>query len=108
MPAKKELEIDRRVGIALDALTPGERLVINELLRSPERFATLAADPANVGSIEDAEPQLFTLRVAPRLRLVYERTAEAFRVVDLVDPEMIGRFSEARSNEPGSPGPVNR
>ncbi len=98
MSSKKGLEVDRRVVIALDALAPGERLTITELLQSPERFASLAADPANVRSIKDADPQLFALRVSPRFRLVYQRIAEGrgYRVVDLVAPDMIGKFSTER------------
>lgn len=85
MPGIHDLEVGRPVRNALSALSTAQRSAVDRILRSPEAFAALVADPANVEAAAGGNPHLYNLRVTPRLRLVYEETAEGFRVVDLVD-----------------------
>jgi hypothetical protein len=85
MPGINELEVGRLVRNALSALSTAQRSAVDRILRSPQAFAALVADPANVEAVAGIGPQLYHLRVTPRLRLVYEETADGFRIVDLVD-----------------------
>ena len=85
MPGIDELEVGRPVRTALSAMSTAQRSAVDRILRSREAFAALVADPANVEAVPGVGPQRYNLRVTPRLRLVYEETADGFRVLDLVD-----------------------
>ncbi len=78
MPGKKGLDVDRRVGIALGALAHGQRLVVSRILQSTRRFAASVANEANVKTINGGDPPLYSLRVTPELRLVYEKSGNGF------------------------------
>jgi hypothetical protein len=99
MPVRKGLEVDRRVGIALSALTPAQRGAVERALQSPQRFAAHVANSANVKHIEGGDPPLYYLRVTPKLRLVYEDRPSGFRVVDLVDRATVARFAGKQSKK---------
>jgi hypothetical protein len=102
MPGEKGLDVDRRVGIALGALAHGQRLVVGRILQSTRRFAASVANEANVKTINGGDPPLYSLRVTPELRLVYEKSGNGFRVVDLVDRATIERFSAEKARKKAS------
>ncbi len=93
VPEKKGLHVDRRVGIAMGALSPGQRLEVSRVLQSPQSFASHVAHQGNVKAIKGGDPQLYYLRVTPDLRLVFEKSDKGIRVVDLVDRATVARFS---------------
>ncbi len=99
MAGKKGLEVDRRVGIALGALAPGQRLVVGHVLQSPQSFKTYVDHHREVKLIKDGDPQLHFLRVTPKIGLVYERSAEGFRVVDLVERATVDRFTSKKAKK---------
>ncbi len=53
-------------------------------------------------TINGGDPPLYSLRVTPELRLVYEKSGKGFRVVDLVDQATIARFSTEKSRKKAS------
>jgi len=96
---KKGLDVDRRVGIALGALAPGQRLAVSRVLQSPQSFAAHVAHKGNVKAIKGGDPKLYYLRVTPNLRLVSEKSDEGIRVVDLVDRATVARFSAGKAKK---------
>ncbi|APW62146.1 hypothetical protein [Paludisphaera borealis] len=108
MSSKKRLEVDRRVGIALSALSSSQREAVDRVLHSPQRFATHVASSADVRLVKDGEPRLYCLRVTPNLRLFYEEGDEGFRVVDLVDRATLKRFSPTWAEKAPAGGAAGR
>ena len=91
------------MGLPWSALAPSQRLIIDRILQSPQHFAATVANQANVKPIRDGDPQLYSLRATPKLRLVYEKSGKGFRVLDLIDRATMERFSaeKAKKKMPG-------
>ena len=77
--------------------------MIGRILQSPQHFAASVANQANVKTIQDGDPQLYSLQATPKFTLVYELNGAGFRVVDLIDRATIERFSveKAKKKTPG-------
>jgi hypothetical protein len=98
MADTKGLDVDRRVGIAMDALAPSERRAVGRVLASPKLFERIAAAPGKVRKIKASE-QLYTLEVTPSLRLVFRETPEGTEVLDLIGREALNRLTSRRPAE---------
>jgi hypothetical protein len=85
MTRKKDLEIHRRVGIAMSVLPSAQRSAVSRVLSSPSAFTHHAADLTNVKKLAPAGEKLYVLKVTPQIRLVYSKSGDSIQILDLVE-----------------------
>jgi hypothetical protein len=93
MARKKELEIHRRVGIAMSVLPSAQRSAVSRVLSSPSAFIDYAADLSNVKKLTVAGEHLYLLRVTPQIRLVYSTSGGSIQILDLVERATMDRLA---------------
>ena len=93
MARKKDLEIHRRVGIAMSVLPSAQRSAVTRVLSSPSAFTDHAADLSNVKKLAVAGEQLYMMRITPQLRLVYSASGDSIQVLDLVERATMDRLA---------------
>jgi hypothetical protein len=98
----KDFEVDPRIKIGLDALTPEDRRTVEEATRSKEDFLARISDPSQVFRLRPNAPYL-ALKITPTLRLIYTREADRIDVVDLRHQGMIDWFASMRSAQAKPP-----
>ncbi|MFO0954152.1 MAG: hypothetical protein U0835_23955 [Isosphaeraceae bacterium] len=83
MASKSGFQIDRRVGIALDALSPTQKAAIRPLLLDRESFVAHATRPGATRKISASEP-LYLLRAGGDMRIIYSVRDENIVVQDIM------------------------
>jgi len=99
MAKLKDLEIDRRVGIAMSVLSPSQRNVVQRVIDSPQLFAQATHRPGSVRRLHSSGQPLYLMRISPSLRLVYTMVGETPYVVDLVEKATLERFARRKSSK---------
>jgi hypothetical protein len=99
MSRGKKFTVDRRVGIAISALSPTQKAAVSRVLQSAQSFATFASDSGRVGEVKNPGQKLYTLRVSPNIRLIFTKTADGVQVLDLVERATLNRFAVKGDNE---------
>jgi hypothetical protein len=102
----KVFEVDPRIKIGLDALTPEDRRTVQEATRSKEAFLARISDPSRVFRLRPNAPYL-ALKITPNLRLIYTREGDRLDVVDLTNQGLIDWFASLPSDE-AEPAPRER
>ncbi len=99
----KDFEVDPGIRMGLDALTPEDRRIVEEAIRSKEGFLARIADPSRVFRLRPTAPYL-ALKVTPRLRLIYTREGDRIEVVDLMNQGFLDRYASMQGDraEPAS------
>jgi hypothetical protein len=105
MAAKNGLIVDRRVSIALDALSSQQRKIVQNMIVSKDRFLTHLSNPQRVKTLSTKQP-LYSVSVSPDLRLIYTCPGDDIVVMDLVNKANIalstsGLGTAARSKARG-------
>ena len=93
----KDFEVDRRIRIGLDGLSPEERRIVEDATRSKARFLALIADPKNVERLRPNAPY-YLLKITPELRLIYTQEDERIIVLDLTNQGMLDWFASMGSD----------
>ncbi len=92
---KTKILVHRRVGMAKDALSPRERTLIENSIRSIQKTPTVD------GSIRVRKlmnhPSLYIYTVSPSLRLVFQKSPGSVEILDIVQPETLKWY--AASNQ---------
>ena len=96
MATTEGFDVDRRVAIALDALTPRQRQLVEDAIRDKEHFLARAADGKHVERLAAGKP-FRALRVGAGLRLIYRQTGDTIEVLDLMRKATLDRFATKRS-----------
>jgi mRNA-degrading endonuclease RelE of RelBE toxin-antitoxin system len=92
MSTKKDFQIDRRVGIALDALSPSQKAALKPVLQSREGFVAHAKRPGVSKKVSPSKP-LYVMRVGGGMRIIYTvKEDEAIVVQDLMRKPTIDHF----------------
>jgi hypothetical protein len=102
----KDLQVDPRIKIGLDSLTPADRRTVEEATRSKEDFLARIADSSRVFRLRPNAPYL-ALKITPSLRLIYTREGDRIDVVDLTNQGLIDWFASMPSDE-AEPAPRER
>src|SRR5947209_20106000 len=90
--AVKDFEVEPRVRIGLDVLSPKERRIVEDATKSKARFLALIAEPKNVERLRPNGPD-YLLKITPRLRLIYTQEDGRISVLDLTSQAMLDRFA---------------
>jgi hypothetical protein len=99
----KDFEVDPRIKIGLDVLTPKDRQAVEEAIRSKEDFLARISDPSQVFRLRPKDPYI-ALKVTPRLRLIYTREGDRIEVVDLMNQGFLDRYATLQIG-PAEPAP---
>jgi hypothetical protein len=97
MTRKKELQVHRRVGIAMSVLLSAQRSAVSRVLSSPSAFAERGADLTSVEKLAPAGEKLYVLNVTPQIRLVYSKPGDGIQVLDLVERATVDRLAPKKS-----------
>jgi hypothetical protein len=92
-----DFEVDPRIKIGLDSLTPEDRQAVADATRSKEDFLARISDPSRVFRLRPNAPYL-ALKITPDLRLIYTREGDRIDVVDLRHQGMLDWFASMRSD----------
>jgi hypothetical protein len=98
----KDFEVDPRIKIGLDSLTPEDRQAVADATRSKEDFLARISDPSRVFRLRPNAPYL-ALKITPSLRLIYTREGDRIEVVDLTNQGLIDWFASMRSDRAKPP-----
>jgi hypothetical protein len=99
MTRKKDLKVDRRVGIAMSVLPSAERNAVSRVLASPSAFADHAADSTCVEKLAPGGEKLYVMTVTPQIRLVYSKSGDDIEVLDLVERATMDRLAPKKSGK---------
>ena len=78
----QDFVVEPRVRMGLDAMTPKERRIVEDVTRNKKRFLAKAADPKNVERLRATAPY-YLLKITPELRLIFTREGDRIVVEDL-------------------------
>ncbi len=109
MATKKGLEVHRRVRIARSVLPHSQRTVVDRVLSSPRGFAQYARASRPVKKLAGTGQQLYMMGITPKILLVFTKTDDEIRVLDLVErrrvdhslPPRSGRRAQRKKGESG-------
>ncbi len=97
MTRKKDLQVHRRVGIAMSVLPSAQRSAVSRVLASPSAFTDHAADLTSVGKLTPTGEKLYVMKVTPQIRLVYSKSGDGVQVLDLVERATLDRLARKKS-----------
>jgi mRNA-degrading endonuclease RelE of RelBE toxin-antitoxin system len=98
MAAKKGFQIDRRVGIALDALSPSQQAALKPLLQNRESFVARAKRPGVTTKLSASKP-LYLMRAGGGMRIIYTVQDENIVVQDIMRKATMDRLARKRTKK---------
>lgn len=100
MEREKGFEIDRRVAIAIDALTPKQKEGLGQVLCDKEHFIKYASVPGRTQRLSAKEP-VYEMRVGSSgLRLIYSKVGDNIDVLDVMHKKTMDRFGPKKKRKP--------
>jgi hypothetical protein len=102
MEREKGFEIDRRVTIAMDALTPSQKVVLDLILHDKENFVKYASVPGRAHRLSANEP-VYKMEVGSAgLQLIYSMIGDDIDVLDIMHKKTMNRFGPKPKRKVGS------
>lgn len=98
MATKKGFQIDRRVGIALDALSPSQKAALRPVLQNREGFVAHAKRPGVTKKLSASKP-LYLMRAGGGMRIIYTVQDENIVVQDIMRKATMDHFVKKRSSK---------
>jgi hypothetical protein len=96
--ATHDFQIDRRVAIAMDALTVGQRAALESVLCSRERFVAHASGPGRSEKLSSKKP-LYKMRAGQGLRVFYSLVDDNIVVLDVMRKATMDRLGTKRKSK---------
>jgi hypothetical protein len=97
MAGKKDMEIHRRVGIAMSVLPSAQRSAVSRVLSSPGAFTHPADDLTNIKKLAPVGEKLYVMNVTPQIRLIYSKSGERIQILDLVERATMDRLAPKKT-----------
>ena len=97
MASKKGFQIDRRVGIAMDALSPGQRAALTPVLENKEAFVAHANRPGMTKKLPASRP-LYLMRAGAGMRVIFTAQDENIVVQDIMHRVTTDQFVTKRKS----------
>ena len=94
--AANDFVVEPIVKIGLDALSPEERQIVQDAIRSKANFLALIADPKKVERLRPTAPY-YMLKITPELRLIYTREGDRIDVLDVRNQAWLDRYGSKSS-----------
>jgi hypothetical protein len=103
MAHKKGFEIDRRVAIAMDALSASQRAGLNRVLHDRAHFVTYASAAGRTQKLSPTQPLYKTKVGSTGLRLIFSKVDDNIAVLDLVHKTTMDRFGTKKKRRSVAP-----
>lgn len=96
MAIESGIQVDRRVAIAMDALTPGQKAALRPVLQSKEQFLAHAKRPGATKKLSTSKP-LYTMRAGSGMRIVFEARDDNIVIRDLMQKVTMDRYLKRKT-----------
>ena len=93
--------VERRIKIGVDALSPEERQIVEDVMSSKARFLAWIADPEKVGKLRPDAPY-YSLKITPELRLIYTWEGDRIHLLDVINQAWFDRYASKPNDRPRS------
>jgi hypothetical protein len=98
MATTKDFQIDRRVRIAMDALSGSQRAILTPVLETKEGFVAHAELPGATKKLSTATP-LYLMRVGGGMRVIFTMQGENIVVQDIMRTATMKYFTPKRAKK---------
>jgi mRNA-degrading endonuclease RelE of RelBE toxin-antitoxin system len=98
MAIKKGFQIDRRVGIAMDALSPAQKAALKLVLQNKEGFVAHSNRPGVTKKLSASKP-LYSMRAGGGMRIIFTVQDENIVVRDIMRKATLDQFVTKRSGK---------
>lgn len=85
------IQVDRRVAIAMDALSIDQKAAVKPVLQSKDDFVAYANKPGTTRKIADSKG-LYVMRAGSDMRIVFETRKDGIVVHDLMRKATLDRY----------------
>jgi Txe/YoeB family toxin of Txe-Axe toxin-antitoxin module len=89
--------VDQVIRIGMDALSPDDRRIVEDVTSSKARVLAWIADPKKVGKLRPNAPY-WSLKITPDLRLIYTQEGDRFHLLDVRHQAWLDRYSSKPSD----------
>jgi len=96
MASKRDFQVDRRVAIAIDAMTPSQKAALQPVLHDKQRFIAHASRTGMSRKISDTKP-LYQMNAGKGLRVFYSQVDGNIVVLDVMRKTTMDRFATKKS-----------
>jgi hypothetical protein len=91
MAAKSDFVIDRRVAIALDALTPSQKATLEPVLEDKETFVAREKRPGATKRLSSSK-SLYSMNAGNGLRIFYSKSGDRIVILDVMRKATMDRL----------------
>ncbi len=98
MAIKTDFQIDRRVGIAMDALSPAQKAALDPVLQNKESFVAHSNRPGVTKKLFASKP-LYSMRARGDMRIIFSVRDENIVVRDIMRKATLDQFVTKRSGK---------
>lgn len=98
MAIENGIQVDRRVAIAMDALSPGQKAALKPVLQSKEQFLAYAKKPGTTQKLSNSK-DLYAMRAGSGMRIVFEAQKDGIVVRDLMQKATLDRYVAKRKSQ---------
>ena len=91
MTIENGIQVDRRVVIAMDALSPGQKAALKPVLQSKDQFLAYAKKPGTSQQLSKSKA-LYAMKAGSGMRIVYEARGDGIVVRDLMQKATLDRY----------------
>lgn len=95
MMIENGIQVDRRVAIAMDALSPLQKAALLPVLQSKERFLAYAKRPGMTRRLSAAKP-LYAMKAGSGMRIVFEDRNDRIIIRDLMQKATLDSYIRKR------------
>jgi hypothetical protein len=99
MAVNKDFQIDRRVAIALDALTPRQKATLKSVLKDKEMFVAREKRPGATKRLSSSK-SLYSMNVGNGLRLFYSKSGDDIVILDVMRKATMDRLATKKITAP--------
>lgn len=101
---RQGFKVHRLVWFVIESLTPEERAQVESVLKSPERFAELAARPGAVREFATLFGPHFAMNIPPGYVLIFQKTEEGVDIRDIMSQAAVDYLRSTGSDARGDDG----
>jgi hypothetical protein len=98
MAIENGIQVDRRVAIAMDALSPGQKAALTPVLQSKDLFLAYAKKPGTTRKLSESKA-LYAMKAGSGMRIVFEAQKDGIVVRDLMQKSTLDRYIAKRKSK---------
>ncbi len=105
MATKKDFEINRRVSIAIDALSPNQKAAITPVLESRKLFVAQANRPGSTKKLPGSS-SAYSMKAGGGMQIIFTREDGHIVVQDIMRKTMMDQLFATRKSRPAKKTPT--